>query len=308
MKTLKFNSDYQACAHSFIYAEKNESGENYGRRMFFNNDTIYSYGYHFIIAKKIRNKSGEIDFVLFNSNKASVTTTKQQTIVERSICYRIISVSTDINNFNALNEILQKEKEIFYLCNLYLKARSEHNKKNYYNEITTHLNSINFLMCYYKIKSSTPTRIRKFINLKDKKDDLINILKIGEKNRSKADKRRKTNEENKRIKRIEELKKIESSNIKKWKKGEIKKIYLTYDKNDYLRICENKKSVETTQNISIPIKEAKKAIKLIESSKIIGYKIDEKYLVKSINGILKVGCHNISINEIEQIKNLLKNI
>lgn len=48
----KFGSNYEACAHSFAYASKDEAGENYGRRMFYFNDIMYSYGSHFIIAKK----------------------------------------------------------------------------------------------------------------------------------------------------------------------------------------------------------------------------------------------------------------
>ena len=48
----KFGTDYQSCAHSFAWAKQEERGEVYGNRMFFYNDTIYSYGHHFIIAKK----------------------------------------------------------------------------------------------------------------------------------------------------------------------------------------------------------------------------------------------------------------
>jgi hypothetical protein len=73
---------------------------------------------------------------------------------------------------------------------------------------------------------------------------------------------------------------------------------------DYLRI--NGENVETSQNVKIPITEAKRVLKLIELKNVLGAKIDNRFNVVSFNKFLKVGCHNISIKEINYIKNLIK--
>lgn len=55
-----------------------------GYAMFFDGDTIYSYGYHFAIARFIDTPKGRV--CLFNSEGYSVSTAKHKTLVWRQLC------------------------------------------------------------------------------------------------------------------------------------------------------------------------------------------------------------------------------
>ena len=77
---------------------------------------------------------------------------------------------------------------------------------------------------------------------------------------------------------------------------------------DYLRLSENGLFVETSQSIKIDLNDARKLyIAIKRNIDITGYKLGY-YTVNSINGTLKVGCHNIDIKSVhsvgEQILNL----
>jgi archaellum component FlaF (FlaF/FlaG flagellin family) len=56
------------------------TGNNSNRSLFIEGDTIYSYGYHFPLAR--RNSDGTF---WVNPNKYSVTTSKQQNMVRHTI-------------------------------------------------------------------------------------------------------------------------------------------------------------------------------------------------------------------------------
>lgn len=300
----KFGTDYQACAHSFAYASKNEQGENYGNRMFFSNDIIYSYGYHFVIAKKIRNKNKGVDFILFNDDNYSPTTSKQQWAVRRALYHDIINCHTNIDDFKPVKEIEQKEIEMFRNANLYSRARADHKKNEFLSNVLQELKDINFLMNYYRVKSKVSQRIKSYLKIEDN-DELLKVLGVSENNKAIADKRAQTIKEKKaEARRIEEAKK-EVESIKKWKNNEIKRVYLRFTNTDFLRVSKDSLNIETSQGISITTNEAKRLLKLIERKKIIGAKIDDKFIVTAFNGALKVGCHNIPVEEINTIKDLI---
>lgn len=75
--------------------------------------------------------------------------------------------------------------------------------------------------------------------------------------------------------------------------------------HDLLRVSKDGLNIETSQRVDIPIKEAKRLLTLIERKKILGATVDDKYTVTAFNGVLKVGCHNIPIEEINRIKELI---
>ncbi len=60
-----------------------------GHNMFYVGDTIYSYGYHYAIARLITMTSGEC-VVLMNSNGYSVSTNKHKSIVSRAVSHLTI--------------------------------------------------------------------------------------------------------------------------------------------------------------------------------------------------------------------------
>jgi hypothetical protein len=302
MKVQKFGTDYQACAHSFTYASKEDEGENYGRRMFYYRDTIYSYGHHFIIAKKVRSKSGEVDFILVNNDSNSTTTNKQQSAVNRALFQTTIAVHTDIEYFNPIEEIKVKEREILNTLYDYSRARAEHIKDDYIRTIKRKLEDISFLVDYYRIKSKTSKRILNYLNFLHDTDELLNVLSDGNVKRSKTIERQENAKEKRRLAQLKEDQEKELVKIQDWKEGKEKRIYSKFTDKDYLRISEDGLQIETSQGVGILINEAKRLLHLIDGNKIIGATIDDKFIVTGFNGLLKVGCHNIPIEEINEIR------
>lgn len=75
-----------------------------------------------------------------------------------------------------------------------------------------------------------------------------------------------------------------------------------YGNNDLLRVSLDGATIETSQRVTISTKEAKRLLTLIDNKKILGATIDDKFIVTAFNGALRVGCHNISIEEINLIR------
>lgn len=103
-----------------------------------------------------------------------------------------------------------------------------------------------------------------------------------------------------------------SENVKRIKKELVD--FMSYEKNsiyntteDFIRISKDGQSVETSQRITIPVKEAKILYLMIKNKKDIhGYRICG-YTVIGLNGVLKIGCHKINKkNMIEIGEQLLK--
>jgi len=110
--------------------------------------------------------------------------------------------------------------------------------------------------------------------------------------------------ENKRI--VAETKKRAKDDLKRLKLN-IEKFY-SYDTNnvyytnqDYVRLSIDKERVETSQGVSVDVREARILYNLIVNKKdIVGFKIKD-YTVISINGTLKIGCHNINIESMNRL-------
>lgn len=77
--------------------------------------------------------------------------------------------------------------------------------------------------------------------------------------------------------------------------------YFRVNEFDYLRISKDGKNVETSQRVKVSINESKLLYALIKrGSDVKGYRVDG-YTVNSINGTLKIGCHNIDMNSVKTV-------
>ena len=87
---------------SHVWAQQTqEEGRNSSKSLFFENETIYSYGYHFPIAKFIPGTS----YVLFNTDFYTKTTRLHQNLVRRAI-------SSDYQ-FNLPNSIWDNHYDVY---------------------------------------------------------------------------------------------------------------------------------------------------------------------------------------------------
>jgi hypothetical protein len=77
---------------------------------------------------------------------------------------------------------------------------------------------------------------------------------------------------------------------------------------DYLRLSLDKEKIETNQGIKVYANEAIKLYKLIMAGiNIKGHRIGS-YIVTSINGTLKIGCHNIDMDSVHKVGKQLEEL
>ena len=142
-----------------LYSEGKTKGKS--NRMFIDGNTVYSFGKHFPIAKRLNIDNKEV--YLFNSDGYSNTTAKHKSAVRSYLNGNIISVNKDMIDYSSplddsenyyIDNLLKvtnletehKEKEIKTLKNKIKRARKEH-KKEYHNnkikDLKRELNLIN---------------------------------------------------------------------------------------------------------------------------------------------------------------------
>jgi len=81
--------------------------------------------------------------------------------------------------------------------------------------------------------------------------------------------------------------------------------YFRIGDKDYLRLSKCAQFVETSQGVKIDIEEAKRYLKLLKSGAMMrGAKIGN-YTTISFNKLLRIGCHNISKEQINYINELI---
>ena len=272
MKTVFTNSEI---VHVFNEQNQNEGRTSNGSMYFYNNK-IYSYGSHYLLGIFIDNNT-----ILINDKGYSTTTEKHISLITSATRNRkqyFISKT----NCKIVNENIKE-----YLNKL-VKARKT--KESYLSQIDSTLKMYFDYLEYTKQKT-------KFSKFKEHKE----ILRISNKFYNDFDNLKETIKQA-NLKASIKAKKDIIQKLKDWKSNKID-WFLNKTNFDYLRI--NGENIETSQNVKIPINEAKRVLKLIEAKKVIGEKIHNRFTVTSFNNFLKVGCHNISIKEINYIKNLI---
>ena len=104
-------------------------------------------------------------------------------------------------------------------------------------------------------------------------------------------------------KKREKQKKQLTEKLQKFR--EYKTDYFRIGGKDYLRLSKCAQFVETSQGVKIDVNEAKRYLKLLKSGVMMrGAKIGN-YTTISFDKLLRIGCHNISKEEIKYISNLI---
>ena len=267
--------------------------------MFFNNDIIYSYGYHFPIAKHINN-----NLILFTSKGYSVSTSKHLSITRLAIPNEkevLIVPNIEIYNDRS-NKGLHIDNIKYFINEIKLnfgkseKARKY--KEMYLRNGLTNINNMKRYLELFKIKSKLTNSLKKEINLFIDMDNskIIEIIKAEQKIKKKAEIERKKEQEKKFL----EL-------LPSWKNGEI--YNLPYRNKQYLRLIKNNNNakIETSLHVKISIETFKKYYSMLKNGKsLINEKIDYYRVTKQDNNLITIGCHKIPITEIEYIAKLLK--
>lgn len=263
-------------AHDVIhaFAQRNQS---HGRssNVFFYGDKIYSYGYHYLLGEFIDDKT-----IVINNRGYSNTTSKH-------ISW-IIGATRQYKQFFTLScDIYHVHSQVLSLNSKLATAKKP---EKYINEMLSLWASLNEFITYTKNKNT----------IKD--DRYKNIKRIIKAIQSQPQEYQQKLAE---AKKKEELmrKRSEEKQIKdtlsKWYNYEVHSFRIG-DK-DYLRISQDGSNVETSQYVKVSIDEAKTLYQLIcKGVDIRGHRISN-YIVNSINGTLKIGCHNIDMDSVHKV-------
>lgn len=244
---------------------------NPNRSLYFERDTIYSYGYHFPIAKHLNGK------ILFTTRGYSNTTAKHISIVssasshiEKIYCYN--------PSYSRSENFEEWRKEAELVAKNLTNARKP---EKYLNELGAIANQAQKYADFMGVEIPENLKIvleisskEEYKTFSDKKEEL------------------KRKQEEERIKR-EKIEHRES--LKKWLKGESRSLYLR-DGRDYLRV--NGENVETSQGITLPVDVFKRYYNNLNSLK-VGDKI-LSYEVLEVGKNIKIGCHIFPISYIQK--------
>jgi len=259
-----------------IYAQQNHpEGRSTGGNVFFYGSKLYSYGYHYLLAEFI-----DPNTVVINDKGYSNSTSKHINIAQSALSqYKIF--------YTTRTDLEYVASEVRYNLKKLAKARKP---EIYINNILSLWRSLNEFIDYRGLKvkrSKDYLEIKRAVEaIEDSPENYKEKLqKLAKEKEAKA--KRKAKKELK-----EKLQKFLNYKIHSFRVNGM---------NDFLRVSKDGESVETSQGVRVPIKEAKILYRLIKAGKDIkGFKISH-YTVISINGVLKIGCHDIDTDSVQKV-------
>lgn len=261
--------------------------------IFFYGKQIYSYGYHYLLAEVINDNS-----ILINNTGYSSSTGKHINLITNATRQYKQHFYNDVCLNNVYNSILS-----------YSKSRINARKKEIYAlEIIKKFESLlSFANEFKKVPTSNSSMQDSFITLielkkNEKFKEIKKIYKAIVKDKDKFIEAGKERDKKAKLKAKKEYKDL----LIKFFNYEIE--YITRKvPEDYLRISKDKTRIETTQGVKINIQDAKNLYKMIQEGKDIKGTRINNYTIISLNGTLKIGCHNINVENMHEIGTQLIN-
>ena len=324
MKKVFQNPDM--VAHVFASRTQQE-GRTSNKNIFFEGNTIYSYGSHFPIATFIKDKKGK-EIVLFNDETCSQTTGSHQRAVAGAYShYTTIEVNTALikyivgytsNSLTKKGHFKQRLKELAtnfvnYTLREQLekasKRRATHlRESDIQKAVDVYNNMVDLLSCYglklnkpvHDMVEKSKTDIEEAVSLQDKND--LNLCKNrqAKRNKHKKDLEKRQEKAKKDFIADKEMSLVEQSPL-----NTLATIYMRIEGGQ----------IRTSHNAYFPVDHAKKAYKYIKECK-DNKKLWERngktiylghFQIDSIqeNGDVKAGCHFVEYKEIERIAGVL---
>lgn len=263
-------------AHDVIhaFAQRNQS-QGRSSSVFFYNDKIYSYGYHYLLGEFIDDKTIVID------NRGYSNTTSKH-------IHWIIGATRQYKQFFTMScDIYHVHRQVLSLKDKLAKAKKP---EKYINEMLSLWVSLNEFIKYTKNKN-TPKD--------DRYKEIKRIVKaIQSQPQEYQQKLAEVKKKQELAKKRKEEKQIKDT-LSKWYNYEVHTFRI--GEKDYLRISQDGNNVETSQHVKVSIDEARTLYQLIcKGIDIQGHRISN-YIVNSINGTLKIGCHNINMESVHKV-------
>jgi hypothetical protein len=288
-----FSSNPQLC-HKF-----NEQSQSEGRasNMFFEGDTMYSYGRHYIVGEFLTP-----NLIVINDVGYSSSTSKHISILTSATRDKtqIFSMQADPKkvanqieaNFSKLAHARKPEKYIAEIAYLYERFVESCN-------ILGGVLHTNPFDGSYSVKPLEEKNvhveymreIHEGLNTSEQAERLAQI-KQGDKLARKE--------------QAERIKQIKAEQIEKFYNYETN--YISGLENELLRLSNCGNYIETSQRAEIPLSEAQRYYKLLKSgANMRGQKIAQ-YITKSFDEVLQIGCHKIDKQEAQRIGELILNV
>lgn len=293
MKTKFNNSEL-----THIWANQTQT-HGKGSNMFFEYDSIYSYGYHFKLAQHMINQNGQ-KCVLFNDKSYSNTTSKHQRLVWRSIPSNIhfFRVKTIFNNIEtATNAHLENLNNYLDIAeNAKSKALTATKLKNGF--IQQAKASIG-VFDNYKAFFSLHGLVFEYQTINKRYAEILEWL-IDYQNSKEFKQWQIKQEENKKKAEIKAIEKAKES-IEAFRQFKISSIYANLG-HYLLRYNNETQMIETSGGVKMPrplfVSAYKRLIRNeLEQGQHIG-----SYVFNGIDGeIVTVGCHKIPMTEIQSV-------
>jgi hypothetical protein len=292
MKTKFTNSEL-----SHIWANQTQS-HGKGSNMFFEHETIYSYGYHFKIAQYVTNKDGQ-KCIFLNSRSYSNSTNKQQTLVWRSIpanveFYKVVSFFDNIENstkahLDNLNSYLEYAKDSQQKTIKAIKLKNEN-----INQMNISLDVFSKYCNFFSIDLENKIFINIYSNyqyLSQWLDEYKHSEEYFQWQIDKEEKERKAEQ-----KRLEKAK----DDILEFKAFKVSSIYNLGQY--FLRYNKETDKVETSGGVKMSKNVFLLAYQRLKNNTLqIGQHVGDFTYNGFKDGFLSVGCHKISIDEVENL-------
>ena len=304
MKTV-FQNHSQVC-HAFNLQNQYEGRAG---SIFFYENKIYSYGYHYLLGEFINPQT-----ILINNKGYSNSTSKHISILTQATRDKKQILLSHIH----LDLVLLQLDEMYKSL---MKARKPLRYRNQIEFLySVFINEVNFLGGFYlDNRNYEGFEFVQYSGMnKEQKEKYQRISEI----RNLANEYASTETYKRKIERaiqleaikVEKEKEKREQRAKELERTKAERIQRFYDHKaptivglnfDLLRLSKCGEYVETSQAVKIPIKEAQRYFKLFSSGeKLIGEKISQ-YTTISNDNYLKIGCHKIEHKEANRIGQLI---
>ena len=279
MKTVFSNNS--EVAH--VWAQRTHlDGRTSKGNLFFEGGRIYSYGYHYLLGEFISNEKNEVA-VIINTDYYSSSTAKHSSLAWGATTH-----------YTQFEKQYTEEKSVISLLNeLGTKLLKARKPLIYINEANTVINNHLEYLDFMHGRGFLPKSVLKAYEPFQLDEEELKALQDKDKERRKKEAQRQREKHEFDIKAFMEY---GMNYLNSYKISEA-----------YVRISKCGNYVETSKGVRVSVREAKILYnKILKGEDIKGFKIDH-YTVISINGTLKIGCHDINLENMHEVgKQLLQ--
>lgn len=294
-------------AHEFKVGQ--EWGRNSQGNLYFDRETIYSYGSHFPIARHVKSESGRKRAVLFTTRTCSNTTARHCSAVRKAIpdgsnVFHVPIVVSQYGNEGHGDNLRHYASEIAENMSKYSRALMRYSVDRYFNAASNWYAERLAYARFFGLKVDKIIKPVRVASVETRADNYT--AKADARNAAQWERERAARAERERIEALELPVKIAE-----WRGGAY--VSFGYGSNvpTLLRLSDDGSEVETSRGARVPIDDARKALRFARAIVARGVewkRNGEQFAVGmyqldriSVNGDILAGCHHIKRDEWERL-------